>query len=166
MCKNDYPIGFWYAFGHNYIWTLCFILGLNFTHTDFNRSFSKFSLAPKDVKEWPWYGMYLLFCLVALIITLICFLVSQWFLCGKLVFFLSLMNLIIWFSFITMMTYTFNKAIHIHHYFIGMNLVFLFNHHNILVCIVHSIGCGIMMEGTTRWDQDANWVMAQTSANS
>jgi hypothetical protein len=75
------------------------------------------------------------------------------------------MNLIVWATFISMMTYTFNKTIHIHHYFVGLNLVFLFNHHNFLVTLVHAIGCGIMIEGSTRWGQDANWSMGMTSLN-
>ena len=165
MCKNENPLGFLYTFKHNMIWTLGFIIALNFTHFDFNKSFQNFDLAPDHVKKWPWYGFYFLFWFIALIIVLISFLLSQFVLAGKLVFFYHLMNLIIWATFVSMMTYTFNKEIHIHHYFIGLNLVFLFNHHNFLVTLVHSIGCGIMIEGSTRWGQDANWSMGMRSLN-
>ena len=39
MCKNENPIGFWYAFLSNWIWTVFFILGVNFTHMDFIKAF-------------------------------------------------------------------------------------------------------------------------------
>mmetsp|Transcript_5415 Transcript_5415/g.9106 ORF Transcript_5415/g.9106 Transcript_5415/m.9106 type:complete len:87 (+) Transcript_5415:1008-1268(+) len=31
------------------------------------------------------------------------------------------------------------------------------NHHNVAIMVIHGLGCGIFVEGCTRWQMEENW---------
>jgi len=61
------------------------------------------------------------------------------------------------------MSYVFINGTHVHHYFIGLNI--LTGHHNLLVVAIHGIFNGLFIEGCSRWSMALNWKIDYESLN-
>ena len=155
ICKNG--MSWLYIFQQNMFWTFGFYYGLGMTHWDFLPNMNKFNLDLDQMSNWDWPMWLILGVIISILGSAALFIVYLWVISGKLVFFCFVMGSITYIFVIGFLSYIFPTGIHIHHYFIGLSMIFFSGHHNFISQLAHSIGCGIFIEGSVRWELDPVW---------
>ena len=126
---------------------------------------NKFTFSSDSIPTWPWWFFLLTGSFVVGLIFLVSNLVHLWFFSSLLVGFLYITHMVCLFSFIFVMSYIFSKSTHVHHYTISLVLMSFCGHHNFLITAVHAFFNGMYIEGSSRWNQDPNWVMKVENVN-
>eukprot|EP00347_Sterkiella_histriomuscorum_P019710 403340585 len=145
------------VFHFNYfVWTLGFLLGLQFTHLDVG-ILQQFTLDWNVMKNWPWFLWVLFLGLITLLLSLTSYLLFLYAQINFLFIYFGVIGALVLFVYIHGKILGPTYHLHIHHYFLGMSVVILICYQNMVLSFAHAIFNGIMIEGGCRWGFSPLW---------
>ena len=151
----------------NYLWTICYYVGLQFTHLDFLPTMNKFVLANQSDRNssWPWYFWLIIGGIVTAAGGLLVYMVYLWHLSGPIILSCYISYILLLAAIISILTYVYVKSFHMHHYFNFLLLASVCGHHNVLVVVLSGIACGCYVEGCARWSMAPEWKFKEEYLN-